>query len=162
MSDSHRATHAKPRNRRQRERTGGHVRRHAAPAAGGAALDAVELAARITEDDPDDHTVGYGGLPNVLGDVELDASIMDGRTLQSGAVAALRGYGNPVVIARQVMERLPHVMLAGEGAAQFAARSAARPATSTRPSPWPAGASDSRTMAWTRMRPQTRSKRPRR
>ena len=88
--------------------------------AGGSALDAVELAARITEDDPNDHTVGYGGMPNVLGDVELDASIMDGRTLQTGAVAALRGYGNPIVIARQVMERLPHVLLAGEGAAQFA------------------------------------------
>ena len=87
---------------------------------GGKALDAVELACRITEDDPDEHTVGYSGLPNVLGDVELDASIMDGRTLETGAVAALRGYGNPIVLARQVMERLPHVLLAGQGAARFA------------------------------------------
>lgn len=95
--------------------------------AGGSALDAVELAARITEDDPNDHTVGYGGIPNVLGEVELDASIMDGRTLQTGAVAALRGYGNPIVIARQVLERLPHVLLAGEGAAQFARDIGCRP-----------------------------------
>lgn len=87
---------------------------------GGSALDAVELAARVTEDDPDDHTVGYGGLPNILGEVELDASIMDGSTLASGAVAALHGYGNPIVIARQVMERLPHVLLVGSGAARFA------------------------------------------
>ena len=89
--------------------------------AGGSAVDAVELAARITEDDPDEHSVGFGGIPNVLGEVELDASIMDGRTLRTGAVAALRGYGNPILLARQVMERLPHVLLAGEGAAEFAA-----------------------------------------
>ena len=56
---------------------------------GGRAVDAVELACRVTEDDPDVHSVGYSGLPNVLGDVELDASIMDGHTLRSGAVAAL-------------------------------------------------------------------------
>ncbi len=87
---------------------------------GGNALDAVELAARITEDDPDEHSVGYSGLPNVVGEVELDASIMDGRTLDSGAVAALHGYGNPILIARKVMERLPHVLLGGDGAAQFA------------------------------------------
>jgi isoaspartyl peptidase/L-asparaginase-like protein (Ntn-hydrolase superfamily) len=87
---------------------------------GGRALDAVEMAARITEDDPDDHTVGYSGLPNILGEVELDASIMDGSTLKSGAVAALRGYGNPILVARQVMQRLPHVLLAGQGAARFA------------------------------------------
>src|SRR5690606_37212467 len=60
---------------------------------GGSALDAVELASRIVEDDPDDHSVGYSGLPNVLGEVELDASIMDGRRLQAGAVAAVQGYG---------------------------------------------------------------------
>ncbi len=88
---------------------------------GGRALDAVELACRITEDDPDEHSVGYSGLPNVAGDVELDASIMDGRSLRTGAVAAVRGYGNPIVLARRVMEELPHVLLAGLGAAQFAA-----------------------------------------
>jgi len=88
---------------------------------GGSALDAVELACRIVEDDPDDRTVGYGGMPNVLGDVELDASIMDGRTLQAGAVASVRGYGNPITIARQVMMHSPHVLLAGPGAERFAA-----------------------------------------
>ena len=62
---------------------------------GGRALDAVEAACRVTEDDPSDHSVGYGGLPNVIGEVELDASIMDGRTLRAGAVArgrSLRSY----------------------------------------------------------------------
>jgi L-asparaginase / beta-aspartyl-peptidase len=89
--------------------------------AGGRALEAVELACRLTEDDPADHSVGFGGLPNVAGEVELDASIMDGRTLRAGAVAALKGYGNPILLARQVMEELPHVLLVGQGAEQFAA-----------------------------------------
>lgn len=88
---------------------------------GGRALDAVELACRITEDDPNDHSVGYSGLPNVMGEVELDASIMDGRTLRSGAVAAVHGYGNPILLARKVMEQLPHVLLVGRGAERFAA-----------------------------------------
>lgn len=95
---------------------------------GGSALDAVELACRITEDDPADHSVGYSGLPNVLGQVELDASIMDGRTLRSGAVAALYGYGNPITLARKVMEQLPHVLLAGRGAERFAAEMGMAPA----------------------------------
>ncbi len=88
---------------------------------GGSALDAIELACRIVEDDPTDHSVGYGGLPNVLGEVELDASIMDGRTLQAGAVAAIHGYGNPITLARRVMEQTPHVLLVGRGAERFAA-----------------------------------------
>ena len=87
---------------------------------GGSALDAVELACRITEDDPDDHSVGYGGLPNVLGEVELDASIMDGKTLQTGAVAAIRDFANPITLARQVMAHLPHVLLVGHGAERLA------------------------------------------
>ena len=58
---------------------------------GGTALDAVELACRITEDDPAEHSVGYSGLPNVMGEVVLDASIMDGRSVRSGAVAAVYG-----------------------------------------------------------------------
>jgi beta-aspartyl-peptidase (threonine type) len=87
---------------------------------GGRALDAVEVAVRAVEGNPEDHTVGYGGLPNLIGQVELDALIMDGRTLAAGAVAALRGFRNPVSVARRVMEELPHVMLAGEGAAHFA------------------------------------------
>ena len=91
-------------------------------AAGGSALDAVEAAVHEVESNPDDHWVGIGGIPNLLGVVELDASIMDGRTRAAGAVAAVRGYAHPISIARQVMERLPqHVMLVGEGAERFAA-----------------------------------------
>ncbi len=90
-------------------------------AAGGSALDAVEAATRLVEDNPDDHTVGYGGYPNLLGEVELDASIMDGTTLQAGAVGALKGFRAPISVARRVMEELPHVLLVGEGAARFAA-----------------------------------------
>jgi len=88
---------------------------------GGSALDAVEAGIKLVEDNLQDHTVGRGGLPNLLGEVELDASIMDGRTLAAGAVAALQGYAHPISVARQVMLETPHVMLAGEGAARFAA-----------------------------------------
>lgn len=88
---------------------------------GGTALDAVEAAIRTVESNPDDHTVGFGGLPNLLGSVELDASIMDGRTLRAGAVGSLQGYEHPISVARKVMEELPHVLIVGEGAARFAA-----------------------------------------
>lgn len=88
---------------------------------GGSALDAVEIGTRLVEANPADHTVGYNGYPNILGDLELDASIMDGRTLDAGAVALMRGYPYAISVARQVMERqLPHVFLAGEGAERFA------------------------------------------
>ena len=87
---------------------------------GGSALDAVEAGTRLVESNPDDHTVGFGGLPNLLGEVELDASIMDGSTLAAGAVAALKGFEHPVALARRVMTELPHVLLAAEGAARFA------------------------------------------
>lgn len=90
-------------------------------AGGGSALDAVELGCRLVESDPADHTVGLGGLPNLLGEVELDASIMDGRTRATGAVAAMRNYEHPISVARRVMEETPHVLLAGEGAERFAA-----------------------------------------
>jgi L-asparaginase / beta-aspartyl-peptidase len=89
--------------------------------AGGSALDAVETATRLVEDNPEDHSVGYGGYPNLLGEVELDASIMDGATLRAGAVGALKGFRYPISVARRVMEELPHVFLVGEGAARFAA-----------------------------------------
>jgi len=88
---------------------------------GGSALDAVEAACRVVEDDPDDQSVGVGGLPNVLGEVELDASIMDGATLQAGAVAALQGYGQAITLARRVMEETPHVLVVGRGAERLAA-----------------------------------------
>jgi beta-aspartyl-peptidase (threonine type) len=87
---------------------------------GASAADVAEQIARDVEDDPNEHTVGYGGWPNILGEVELDASFMDGATLHAGAVAALRGFRHPISVARQVMERLPHVLMAGEGAARFA------------------------------------------
>ncbi len=96
---------------------------------GGRAIDAVELASRVTEDDPDKHSVGYSGLPNVLGEVELDASIMDGRDLRSGAVAAVRGYGKPITLARQVMDETAHVLLVGSGAERFAAEMGHSPAS---------------------------------
>ena len=95
---------------------------------GGTALDAVEAACRVVEDDPDDHWVGYSGLPNVLGEVELDASIMDGRTLRAGAVAAVQGYGRAITLARHVMEETPHVLLVGRGAERLAAELGEAPA----------------------------------
>lgn len=88
--------------------------------AGRSALDAVEAAIRIVEANPDDHSVGLGGLPNLLGEVELDASIMDGDTLEAGAVGAVRGFLHPISIARRVMEELPHTLLVGPGAERFA------------------------------------------
>jgi beta-aspartyl-peptidase (threonine type) len=89
-------------------------------ARGGSALDAVEACAKVTEADPTDTSVGRGGKPNVLGEVELDASIMDGTTHRTGAVAALAGFLHPISVARAVMERTPHVFLVGDGAARFA------------------------------------------
>ncbi|MCY4537163.1 MAG: N(4)-(beta-N-acetylglucosaminyl)-L-asparaginase [Chloroflexi bacterium] len=88
---------------------------------GGSAVDAVEAGIRLVEADPAERSVGYNGYPNILGQLELDASIMDGRTLNSGAVAIMRGFPYAISVARQVMDRkLPHVMLAGEGAERFA------------------------------------------
>lgn len=96
---------------------------------GGSALDAVEACARVIEADPSDTSVGRGGKPNVLGVVELDASLVDGTTHRVGAVGALAGYLHPISVARAVMERLPHVMLVGDGAARFAAEIGAEKAT---------------------------------
>ncbi len=87
---------------------------------GASAADVAEQVARDVEDDSDDHSVGFSGLPNVLGQVECDASFMDGDTLRAGAVAALHDFRHPISVARAVMERLPHVLLVGEGANQFA------------------------------------------
>jgi len=88
---------------------------------GGSALDAVEAAIRIVESNEADHYVGVGGLPNLLGEVELDASIMDGATRRAGAVAAVTGFPHPISIARAVCERLPqHLLLVGAGAERFA------------------------------------------
>jgi isoaspartyl peptidase/L-asparaginase-like protein (Ntn-hydrolase superfamily) len=89
-------------------------------AAGGAALDAVEAGINVVELDPSVQSVGYGGLPNADGVVELDAAIMEGGARRAGAVAALRGIRRPVSVARRVMEKTPHLMLAGSGALEFA------------------------------------------
>ena len=100
----------------------GLVEAMAALTAGGSAMDAVEIAVRAAEANLDDHYVGVGGLPNLLGEVELDASIMDGRTRAAGAVAAVHGYVHPISIARKVLEQLPqHLLLVGAGAERFAA-----------------------------------------
>ncbi len=88
---------------------------------GGTAVDAVEAGIRLVEANPEDHTVGFNSYPNILGEVELDASMMNGRTLESGAVGALKGYLHAITVARQVMEQLPHVLLVGHGANRFAA-----------------------------------------
>jgi len=88
---------------------------------GGTALDAVEAGIRLVESNTEDDSVGLGGLPNVLGQVELDASIMDGRTLAAGTVGALQDYEHPISVARRVMKQSPHVMLVGPGANRFAA-----------------------------------------
>lgn len=84
------------------------------------ALDAIEAGIKLIEADPSVRTVGRGGWPNLLGEVELDASMMHGTTLRSGAVGALKGFLHPVSVAREVMRRLPHELLVGEGAARFA------------------------------------------
>jgi N4-(beta-N-acetylglucosaminyl)-L-asparaginase len=86
----------------------------------GSALDAVERATNLIEEDPEDWSVGYGGLPNERGVVQLDASIMDGRTYSAGSVASLENIIHPASVARLVMERTDHVMLVGPGALEFA------------------------------------------
>ncbi len=87
---------------------------------GADALDAVIAGVNIVEDDPKDNSVGYGGLPNEDGVVELDASVMHGPTGQGGAIASLRNIKNPSKVARLVMERTNHVLIVGEGALRFA------------------------------------------
>ena len=83
-------------------------------------LDAVISGVNIVEEDPDDMTVGYGGVPNEDGVVQLDAGIMDARTHRSGMVGALEGIVHPSKVARLVMERTDHALLIGDGAKRFA------------------------------------------
>lgn len=83
-------------------------------------LDAAVEGVRIQELDPADHSVGYGGLPNEEGVVQLDASCMHGPTRRAGAVAALEGIKTPSEVARLVLKYTDHILLVGEGAKRFA------------------------------------------
>jgi N4-(beta-N-acetylglucosaminyl)-L-asparaginase len=86
---------------------------------GGDTLDAVVAAVTIVEDDPKDNSVGYGGLPNEEGEVELDASVMHGPTGRAGSVASVRRIKNVARLAKTVMEKTNHVMIVGDGARRF-------------------------------------------
>jgi N4-(beta-N-acetylglucosaminyl)-L-asparaginase len=88
--------------------------------AGKDTLEAVVAGVAIVEDDPKDMSVGYGGLPNEDGVVELDASVMHGPTKRAGAVASIQKIKNPAQVAKFVMERTDHVLLVGPGALRFA------------------------------------------
>jgi N4-(beta-N-acetylglucosaminyl)-L-asparaginase len=88
--------------------------------AGGSAVDAVEKAANVIEVDPEDTGVGYGGLPNEKGVVQLDASFMDGKTYSAGAVGCLENIKTPSSVAKRVMQHTDHVLLVGAGALEFA------------------------------------------
>src|SRR5262252_289146 len=87
---------------------------------GGDTLDAVIAGVNIEELDPNDTSVGYGGLPNEDGIVELDASCMHGPTRRGGAVGALRNIKTPSNIAKLVLTETDHMMLVGEGALRLA------------------------------------------
>jgi N4-(beta-N-acetylglucosaminyl)-L-asparaginase len=86
----------------------------------GEALDAVIEGVNIVERDPDDITVGYGGIPNAEGTVQLEAGVVEGKTHRAGAVAVLEDIPVPSRVARVVMERTDHVRLVGQGAKEFA------------------------------------------
>jgi N4-(beta-N-acetylglucosaminyl)-L-asparaginase len=83
-------------------------------------LDAVIAGVNINEEDPEDNSVGFGGLPNEEGVVELDACVMHGPTRRCGSVASLRNIATPSKVAKLVMEQTDHIMLVGEGALKFA------------------------------------------
>ena len=87
---------------------------------GGSVLDAVEKAANIIELDGEGTSVGYGGIPNEQGVVQLDSSIMDGKTYSAGSVGCLENIKTPCSVARIIMEKTDHVMLVGRYALEFA------------------------------------------
>jgi len=88
--------------------------------AGISPVEAAVQGVAVVEADPEDTSVGYGGLPNSEGVVQLDACCMDGPTMRAGAVAALEGYMHPAQVAYEIMRRTTRVLLVGEGAARFA------------------------------------------
>jgi N4-(beta-N-acetylglucosaminyl)-L-asparaginase len=88
--------------------------------AGDVPVDAAVAGVNLVENDPTDHSVGYGGLPNERGVVELDAAVMDGKTGLSGAVASIRNIKNPSKVAVAVMRYTDHALLTGNGALEFA------------------------------------------
>ena len=88
--------------------------------AGKSALDAALAGAQAVEDDPAVSSVGYGGLANAIGVVQLDACVMDGKTLACGGVAGVENVRHVAALARRVMEKTPHVLLVGDGARLFA------------------------------------------
>ena len=96
---------------------------------GGSLLDAVEKGINVPESDPNVTSVGYGGIPNAEGVVELDAAIMDGTRHRAGSVCSLRMIKNPISVARLVMEKTRHTTLAGEGAFLFALKMGFEPQT---------------------------------
>ncbi|MBL7996893.1 N(4)-(beta-N-acetylglucosaminyl)-L-asparaginase [bacterium] len=87
---------------------------------GADALDACIAGVNIVEDDPNDMSVGYGGLPNEEGVVELDSCVMHGPSCRGAGVASLRNIKNPSKVARVIMERTDHVLMVGDGALRFA------------------------------------------
>src|SRR5262245_53718626 len=82
-------------------------------------LDAAIAGVNIVEEDPEDTSVGYGGLPNEDGVVELDASVMHGPLRRAGAVACLAGVRTPSLVAKKVMDEIDHVLLVGKDARRF-------------------------------------------
>ena len=111
--------HGKPANERAAEVFKG----------GGSLLDAVEKGINVPESDPAVTSVGYGGIPNAEGVVELDAAIMDGTRHRAGSVCNLHMIKNPISVARLVMEKTRHTTLAGEGAFRFALKMGFEPQT---------------------------------
>src|SRR5580704_13091081 len=87
---------------------------------GGDTLDAALAVVTKVEDDPNDNSVGYGGLPNEDGVVELDASVMHGPTARAGAVGSIQGIKNPSLVAKTVMNKTNHIFIVGAGAQRFA------------------------------------------
>jgi isoaspartyl peptidase/L-asparaginase-like protein (Ntn-hydrolase superfamily) len=116
------------------------------------ALDAAVAGAQAVEDDPKVHSVGYGGIPNSIGTVQLDACVMDGRSLSCGAVAAVENIRHVAALARKVMEKTPHILLVGEGAKLFALENGFRLETLTTPESL---------AEWEKTKPKTQEDKPR-